>query len=186
MQEQNNTQNQNDMQWQNNAQNPNNMQWQNNGNQPNMGVNQPNMGWYKFMINFALFASAVLNFGQGILYVSGVIYRTQEPSVPNITKLVYMTYEGLQSLDIIFGILLIALAVFDIVVRFQLAKFKKQAPTLLTISYVALFLIQVIYMIGGNSITGIQVFNPAALAPCIVFCVINITYFNKRKYMFVN
>ena len=73
------------------------------------------MGWYKFLIYFALFAGAFLNVCYAVLYMTGSIYETEQ--IDPLT--VYSLYPGVKAVDIVYGILLLVLAVFMIVFSFQ-------------------------------------------------------------------
>ena len=98
------------------------------------------MGWYKFVIYFQLFASALINGIAGIVALTGAHYEGE-------ADLVYTFIPSLSTVDKLYGIVLIALAVFAIIVRFQLAQFKKTGPKfyllLLLISGIASLIIDI-------------------------------------------
>ena len=140
------------------------------------------MNWYKFLIYFALFASAVLNAISGIIYMTGGQYE-------GYASMVYAFYGSLKTLDIIMGILCIAVAVFAILTRFSLAKFQVNGPRNLYVLYIVNFCLVLIYAIAIGAITGINVFTASIVAnliTSIVMVVVNYIYFNKRKELFVN
>ena len=146
------------------------------------------MNWYKFVIYFALFASAVLNGITGILHLTGGVWSMQGVEA----EWVYAVFPSLQVVDIFFGIASIALAAFAIVTRMQLAKFRKNGPKFLTICYVIGIVIALLYIILASAVTGIP-FGDLIDASTIISLVFsgamlaaNIVYFNKRASLFVN
>jgi len=145
------------------------------------------MKWFKFLIYFSLFASALINLGNGIMVLTGAHYGTLNGK--SAASLVYATFKGLKPVDMIMGVLCIALAVLAIYVRFSLAKYKKNGPSLLSILYVASAAVSMFYIIG------ISVAAPdvnmdfssygTQIGMNVVMMVVNMNYFNKRKHLFV-
>lgn len=146
------------------------------------------MNWYKFVIYFALFASAVLNGITGIMHLTGGYWSAQGVEA----EWIYAVFSGLQVVDIFVGIASLALAAFAIVTRMQLAKFRKNGPKFLTICYVIGIVIALLYIILVSAVTGIP-FGELIDASTIISLVYsgamlaaNIVYFNKRASLFVN
>ncbi len=140
--------------------------------------------WYKFLIYFALWASAVLNVVSAFAYFTGSIYG-------DAANRVYSYYGGMKALDIIMGLILLGLAVFSIYVRFQLAGFKTGAPKKLEYLYIANALIPLLYLLAASSVTGISFTDLASgswgsLAGSVAMVFINRNYFSKREALFVN
>ena len=152
-------------------------------------VNQPQMkmNWFKFLIYFALFAGALMNLSQGFLYLTGSIYETLDGID---SSWVYMLYEDLESADKLYGLLLIAVAVIDIVARFSLAGFKKNGPMLINIAYILPIVSSVIYVIMVSGVVGdltdATLTSFSSIITGIIFMLANAVYFKKRKHMFVN
>lgn len=148
------------------------------------------MGWYKFLIYFALFAGALWNFIYGILYVTGKVYEIADARVT--AKLVYLAYPGLDTVDIIFGIVCFLLAAYGIAVRFMLAKFKKFAPLCLYVLYGVVVVVQIIYVIVAANIIDASigdVLDAQSIASLIVqlaCLIVSVVYFRNRKDMFTN
>ena len=144
--------------------------------------------WYKFIINFALFAGAVWNVIIGILYVSGLIYEISDGSA----DLVYLVFPNMQAVDIIYGIACFALAAYAIVVRFMLAKFKKYSPLMLYLLYIIVLAVEILYYVFALSITGLSIADAVDAQSIawfvwqVVFLVGSIVYFSKLKDKFVN
>ena len=146
------------------------------------------MGWYRFLIYFALFAGAIWNLVIGILYISGAVYDMTD--VP--ADLVYMVFPSLQAVDIVYGIACMALAVYAIIVRFMLAKFKKRSLICLYLLYGIVIAMEIVYYIIAVSIIDASIADVMDTQSImwliwqIVFLVGSILYFKKRKDMFNN
>ncbi len=161
--------------------------------QPQMNVYNQNtykpelgMKWFKFLTNFMLFLTCILNLLSGYLIFTGNQYKE---GGYDYTNLMYRTYDGLQTIDIIVGILLLVLGVYAIVVRFMLVRFKKIAPLMFLGIYGLAILINCIYAGSVSSITGLgftDIYSPASLAGSIFMICVNWVYFNNRKHLFVN
>ncbi len=151
------------------------------------------MGWFKFLIYFLLWASAVLNLVSGIMAMTGAQYEIYG----NSAEVVYYVLPDLEGLDIFCGIACIALAGLAIYTRFALAGYKAIGPKLLTVLYCASMVVALIYAISAVSIIEevagtlydtseftSQVWSQAIVSTMMI--VINSAYFNKRKEMFKN
>jgi RNA polymerase subunit RPABC4/transcription elongation factor Spt4 len=146
------------------------------------------MGWFNFLIYFALFAGAIVNCINGIGYLSGNIYSCQTGGEVTANTVYRHFGSGLQFVDVMFGLLLLALAVFSIVVRQRLANFISDAPRYLTILYVGSASISFLYGIAVTAITGIS-WDATQIISIIVtltIMAVNISYFKKREHLFVN
>lgn len=146
------------------------------------------MRWFKFLIYFALFASALLNLVNGIKSITGAQYGDEK-------ELVYAFFESLKAIDVIMGILCIGLAAFTVYVRFRLAAYKADGPKLLIIMYIAVLAIDILYLIAvafaisksgvgiGDLLSGSVI---GTLIGSVVMLIVNKIYFDKRKALFVN
>lgn len=159
--------------------------------QPPYGQQLP-MKWYNFLIYFGLFAGAVINVVTGIMYLTGKIYdiQFQEKAA---SAIIYSFFKNLQTLDIIYGIILIAFAAFGIFVRQQLAHYKKGAPGQLLAMYGVSCGVQIVYIIIQIIILNISTIPPATIGSVIgsligtvVSIVLNNIYFKKRAHLFRN
>lgn len=148
---------------------------------------QLGMAWYKFLIYFALFAGAVLNFIYGVNYLSGGIYYSQTNG--QITSEIVYAYYGevLKFLDIVMGFSLIALSVFGLILRQKLVKYSLDAPKLAYVFYSLSFGLGCIYSLLVSAIIAkpIGVSEVCSLVINGVFGVFNIQYFRKRAHLFV-
>lgn len=155
--------------------------------QANTGYTAPQvhpMKYYKFVIWVQLFLSAVVGVSQGILLLTGRIYET----VSDVSaKLLYAFYPGMHTVNILFGLIYIALAVAAIYVRQQLAHFKTKAPDLYYIYLIAQMAATFLYGVLQNLIIasglGSAVPNLIVMIILLVLCRI---YFEKRRALFCN
>ena len=138
------------------------------------------MGWFKFLIYFALFASAFLNLIGGIIYLTGSQYD-------GAADLVYALFDGLQGLDIFYGLASIAAAALAIYARIRLAGFYRNAIKIVTILYVLVIAVSIIYIVAFGSIVGdIDATQPiVSICFSIIMMIVNIIYLNNRKFLFV-
>ena len=155
------------------------------------------MKWYKFLIYFALFASAVAGVINAVMYFNGSMYN-------NFKDMFYEYFGSVKTVDTIFGIVLIVVAVFAIVVRFSLSGYKKIAPTLLTVYFAVMYASTGVYYLTVNSmidkksmlVNGRMIFKLADYSTQLIFSaigtavgglvmiVLNLIYFKKRKDLF--
>ncbi len=145
------------------------------------------MGWFKFLIYFALFAGAILNFASGINMLTGNIYGADAKEIYNFYG------DGLKTLDVVVGILCIAVAGFGVFTRFRLSGFYKNAIIVLIVFYSAVTVVNLIYIIGIYAVLPDFVTRQVdvtsystQIGTSIGMGVANYMYFNKRKELFVN
>lgn len=148
------------------------------------------MGWYKFLIWFALFAGALLNVVQGAKQVLGLGYPAMYGySAKEMGAVVYAAFPQMHAVDIMYGILLIALAVFGVYTRFRLSSFKANGPKCLNLVYILGFALTLLYTVLSTVFVGESTFTASFFGSVIgtgVMLAININYFGHRKHMFVN
>ncbi len=148
------------------------------------------MKWYKFLIYFSLFAGAVLNFIAAMLYITGSVYPATSGGQAT-AKLVYEVYgSSLKTIDVLYGIVMLALAAFCIITRFKLSGFKKGAPVFLYAVYIADVVVTLIYNIALTAVTDIPsiftVSNISSITMTVIMVILNYIYFKKRQELFVN
>lgn len=170
-------------------------------NQPN-GMQQPygqstysapqkqlGMGWFNFIIYVQLFLNALLNGISSFQLFTGAQYKQNSYSMADY---VYRHFPGLETADKLYGVGVLALAIFAIVVRFMLAGFKKIGPTCYFILLALNIVFAFIYLGAAASILHVSLgdllttnFYANVLGSVILFA-INIVYFKNRKHLFVN
>ncbi len=149
---------------------------------------QLGMKWYKFTIYFSLFAGALLNFVSGVQYITGIVYML-ESNTEVTAEQIYAYYgTALQVVDIVYGILLVGIAVFAIVVRQKLAKFKPDSIKFLCVLYACTAVISLAYAIIASVITSQPVIATSfvTFACNLVVMFANIKYFKNRSHLFVD
>ena len=138
--------------------------------------------WFHFLIYFALWAGAVMNVSEAVQYFTGSVYMKLGVTVDSV----YRSFSDLKTLDLIYGFLLLALAVFRIYTRFSLAGYKANGPTCLYIMYGAEALAVLGYALCFSEITGsgVEASMWGSLLMSVVMIVLNYFYFKKRAHYF--
>lgn len=152
------------------------------------------MKWYKFLIYVSLFIGVALNAYTAFNYLAGKAYVTSDNT--NLTDLIYEILGGsLKTIDIIYGVALLAVAAFGIYTRFTLAQFRADGPKylyiLLALSSIIPFLknIATYMIIKGSEFSSVisteSIFTSiASLCFTFVYIKLNHIYFTKRKSLF--
>ena len=143
------------------------------------------MKWYKFLIYFSLFASAVLNAITGLQMLTGAHYG-------GAAEYVYSYFEGLKGLDILVGLLSIGIAALAVYTRIRLAGYFQNGPKMLLYLYASSAIINLVYIIGLNMVIGevaemidtITFISSTVVSAIMIF--VNKSYFDKRAHLFVN
>ena len=151
------------------------------------------MKWYKFLINFALFFSVVLNANSGVQLINGDQYRDGNV---DMSGLVYSQFGALKTVDVVAGIVMIAFALFTLYVRSRLAGYCKNGPKMLLLLYILGFAYTVLYTAAvyitlasyGVSLNIVDFLLTGSVTVAVVdgvMFVINLEYFRNRKHLFV-
>lgn len=155
---------------------------------PIYGQPMLSMRWYKFLINFGLFASMVLNFISAIMVFTGAQYDLE----PSTLKLLYAFFPDLKTVDILYGLMLFGLMVFAFFTRMFLAGYKKNGPKMLYGLYIAAACVNLFYCIGVSAAVPADEVIGQAVATTIgsiigsaVMVIVNVIYFKKRANLFV-
>ncbi len=147
------------------------------------------MKWFHYLIYFALFLDAVVDVSTGLQFVSGSAYYIETNGLVSAGQVYALYGTGLKVINILYGVIMLLMAVFGIVTRFKLANFKKGAPMMLYILNGADVLIFLIYLIVVSMIAGISVNlvdQISLVAGAFIGFVLNYRYFSKRKVLFCN
>ena len=148
------------------------------------------MKWHKFLVYFALWAAAIFNLYSGIMALTGKQYDIQGVRA----SLIYAFFPSLKTGDVIYGVLLIALAAVTVITALKLLKYKKGAPMWLKMLYVIGLVASLIYVIIVKSaLKGYNVDTSGLTGDAIITVImsvamiaINHVYYGKREAMFVN
>lgn len=144
------------------------------------------MKWHNFLVKYGLIIGAVLN----VLTAFNSIMGTKYNGILE-AGLLYSTFPALKGIDIVYGLAGLVVAAMQIYTRSCLAKFKKNAPTLIIATFAASAAFSLIYILLLCNIMGIfQLSNMAQaigqLIATSVILVCNYIYYKKRKHLFVN
>ena len=143
---------------------------------------QRGMKWFKFIIYFQLWAGMLFNLVTAGKYFTGAYYEGN-------AEMVYNFFPALQPLDIVMGVLCLALAVYAVVVQRALAKFRAKGPMMYYLMYIVNTAATVLYLLIGSIIIGQSAFTAevaGSIIGSLVMLFVNIPYFNNRKHLFVN
>jgi len=143
------------------------------------------MKWHRFLVAFALWASAALFVINGLRLLTGGHYGDGD-----MAAMVYARFGSLKTVDSLFGLLDIALAAYAIYVRFQVAGFREGAPSKLT----ALYALNLISNLGYLAAFAATVQAPlaqimdsttvSAIVANAVMLFANRAYYKKRSHLF--
>ena len=153
-------------------------------------IPQQGMKWHKFLVYFALWAGALLNLIMGIVCLTGAQYGEMK-------ELVYAYIPGMKAPDLVYGILLVLLAVLGVLTAVKLLKFKVGAPKWLTILYIAALAVSIIYIawsmivlsdygVGLGDMGSSLSSTIGSIAGSILMIIVNKIYYGKRAHLFVN
>ena len=140
------------------------------------------MNFYKFVIWVQMFLAALVSVGNGFQLLTGSVYAQG-------ARWIYAFYPALQVVNILFGLIFLAVAAAAIYVRQELAHFKKNAPTLYYLYLIAVAAINFLYAVLtaiilsslstiGGGVVGL-ITNGVMVALCHI-------YFEKRSALFCN
>lgn len=168
-------------------------------NAPADPYNGHSMKWYKFLVYFALIASAIgyiwnaiTTFGTGNYTVE--LTKDDKLTGKEAKDWMYENASGLKTADLFYGICLIISAVLVLAAWYYLFKRKKQAPMIFYISYAFSSAISAIYSFWAYSTAKDVLKDPETVITSaittvvfgVVMIIVNYIYFNKRKDIFVN
>ena len=146
------------------------------------------MKWYDFRVKFLMVLGGVSNILLGLVSVTTLMY-TIPPDMGLIEFEEYL-YTGNMVFDIVFGIAFILLGVADFYVRSRMKKFTADALKkfyVLIIAEQSLFYVyDIAFAFATNTKLDIADTVVFSLATAVVWVVLEIYYFNKRKHLFVN
>ena len=142
------------------------------------------MKWHNFQM-VIMILGGILAIANGLNQLTGNGYLGQGVTADQV----YSRFPVLKSCDIFYGIILIALGVFELIVRSRLNKFQTNGPGSLKTLYILSIIGSLIYLGWASSATGISMFtysNMGSLGSSVLFLIINSIYYSKRSSLFVN
>lgn len=141
------------------------------------------MKWHKFLINFSLWAGAVLCLINAFTYFTGAHYGDS-------VELVYAIYGGMSVLDKVMGLIELAMAVFSIITRFALAGYQAKAPKMLLLVYAINGSLTIVYAVLASAVSGLPLGDLldsstiGSLVACVALIFYNRDYYAKRAELF--
>lgn len=144
--------------------------------------------WHMFLIYFSLFFGMLYAIYQGFGLLSGTIYTAQGLSPSSF----YAFFPNAKVVDVLFGILFIALAVYMFVVRQRLSRRKASGPTGLLALLVIQIMLGILYrlFIYATVKAPFSLFIDMELVINLLvgvpFIIINRIYYRKRSHLFVD
>ena len=144
------------------------------------------MNYYKFAIWVQLFLGALVYAVQGLGLLFGFWYE----AVSGINaQWFYLFFPAMHIVDILFGLLYLAMAVGAVYTRQQMAHFKKNGPDLYYLFLIAGMVLSFLYAVLQGIIcstgSGISSAIGSLVASGVVLVLCRI-YFEKRRSMFCN
>lgn len=139
------------------------------------------MRWHKFLIYFALWLGAFRN-----LSTIAVTVYSMLKADPAYWSTVPAAYLVVCALEMVFIAVLICV---QICVRFKLARFRKNAPRLLLISYGMLLFGHIVFALAGSLSLGLAPltgFKTAYVVGAMFMILANNKYYYRRRHLFVN
>lgn len=150
---------------------------------------EPGMKWFKFIIYFQLFLSAVSNIIYGFRIITGSHYGVTSKQL----NYIYNYFDGLKTLDVCIGICVVLLGVLALITRFMLSGYKKCGPAMYIGYLIATIVISLVYMCAFyiivtsvESAVSMSSDSYVSLVTSVILLILNIIYFRKRKHLFVN
>lgn len=153
---------------------------------PEILVDSYPMKWYKALIYVILFLNALSFLINGLQLLSGSAYGDRH-------AMVYNLFPGIKTLSVVTGAAYLVMAAASLFVRQMLAGFRKKAPQYLLALYVAGIVLSLTFCFATMLIVKEAVVYASMVVTMIlvaleslVILLANLSYFKKRKFMFVN
>lgn len=147
------------------------------------------MKWYNFVVRFQLFLGMLFSVYSGYRYFSGNVSGGKEN-----WQMLCSVFPDLKVNNIVFGVICLLCAVFMIIIRHRMVKFKKNAPSSYVLITAIQFALEWIWLFSVAVITGMGFDGFTLVIPTmagqtlgiLVYIVLNIVYFHKRRHLFIN
>lgn len=149
------------------------------------GEPQQGMKWFQVMRVFMVLGAIVWAAG-AVLLVTGMIWMQSgyDPSW------VYGLYPAMQARDIFSGVLSLGAAVLCGMTAYCMTKHDRRTPLLATVVYGVTCAVSVVNVLLSDAVVGVFPYEDVSIAGTyvvlgIVMVLVNRSYFNKRKHLFV-
>ncbi len=142
------------------------------------------MKWHRFLM-VVMILGGVFTVINGINALLGSEYMGQGFTAEQV----YYRFPGLKTADMLYGLAMIALGVFQFVVRSHLNQFRSDGPGMLKAWYIASLIINLIYILMASSALKVNAFDSSTigtLGGSVFFLIVNSIYYSRRSELFVN
>ena len=147
------------------------------------------MKWHKVLM-VIMILGGILTVARGAACMAGFQYAEYEfAKVGANSEVVYYAFPGLKACDMFYGIVLIAIGIFEFTVRKRLKQFRANGPLSLKIMYMIEIAAEVIYLAWTSHATNLNMFTSAnlgSLGVTALIMVLNIVYYSRRSSLFIN
>ena len=141
------------------------------------------MKWYKFLVYFALWAGAIVNFTSAVYGILGIPEGKDE-------QVFYSYVYGYETFKCVTGIFLLGFVAFQIYTCIQLLGYRKKAPFLINavffsiLAYELISVIIISLMVNASAVKLVGTIIGLFIV-YVPICALNAVYFYKRKHLFV-
>ena len=108
-------------------------------------MDERGMKWYRFLVTAGLMIGALVNALNGASFVTGRIYNTPYTTATEV----YGDYPLLKICDVVYGALLIGLALYEVHARQRLLQFRRNGPETYYIFVIANVVISMIFIVAS-------------------------------------
>lgn len=142
------------------------------------------MRWHRFLM-VMMVIGGVLTVANGLTAMTGSSYLIDGLEA----EYIYSAFPGVKTCDQVYGVALIAIGVFEFIVRGRLRSFQRSGPLSMKVMYILSIAANLIYLAAASSVTSIRMISSSFRESAVfslVLLVINSIYYGRRRDMFVN
>ena len=147
-------------------------------------TNASPMKWHNFLM-VIMILGGIVTIANGINTMLGSEYLSNGLD----SSKVYSAFPGLKSCDTFYGITMIAIGVFEFIVRSRLNQLRENGPSSLKTLYILSIAANLVYLAWASSTVNINLFNSSnvgSVLGTVLLLIINSIYYSKRSDLFVN
>ena len=154
------------------------------------------MKWYKFIVYFTLVVGPIINAMNAFMYFTGQYTVSVGFASGGAVSYVmgYDLYKDIPALritDLIYAVLTVGLVFYAFYVKGRLKEFRTDAPRHFIYYYIAGAVLTTLdnsltSVLLGDTMTKVIIIVALTVVEVAVFIYLNVIYFRKRSYLFVN
>ncbi len=140
--------------------------------------------WHNCLM-VVMILGGIITVANGINYVMGLEYTGFDLYFMGA----YKAFPALKSCNMFYGIAMIAIGIFEFIVRRRLNQFRENGPMSLKILYILSIAVNMVYDVWASSATNMNLFSYSSISSysgIVILFVINSIYYSKRSELFVN